>query len=128
MTMKFFLKEINEAKYNQPRTPLRLKSNAAPRLFSLKVFYRCFNTSTWRILADVIGCWAHELLMSFWSSIQQFSLNARQRNGNQSLKPCFVLFFCFFHFSYSLYSSLILIKYPELIISEDRVTKKSKIR
>ena len=49
MTMKFFLKDINEAKYNQPRTPLRLKSNAAPRLFSLKVFYRCFNTSSWII-------------------------------------------------------------------------------
>ena len=31
---------INEAKYNQPRTPLRLKSNAAPRFFSLTMFYR----------------------------------------------------------------------------------------
>ena len=34
------MKFLNEAKYNQPRTPLRLKSNAAPRLFSLTVFYR----------------------------------------------------------------------------------------
>ena len=25
--------------HNQPRTPLRLKSNAAPTLFSLRVFY-----------------------------------------------------------------------------------------
>ena len=71
---EIFLKEINEAKYNQPRTPLRLKSNVAPRLFSLKVFYRCFNTSTWRILADVIGCWAHELLMSFEAQFNSFHL------------------------------------------------------
>ena len=34
------MKNINEAKYNQPRTPVRLKSTAAPRLFSLTVFYR----------------------------------------------------------------------------------------
>ena len=32
--------DTNEAKCNQPRTPLRLKSNAAPRLFRLTVFYR----------------------------------------------------------------------------------------
>ena len=30
----------------------------------MTVFYR---GSTWPILADVIGCWAHELLMSFWN-------------------------------------------------------------
>ena len=36
----FYIKNINEAKYNQPRSPLGLKSNAAPRLFCLIVFYR----------------------------------------------------------------------------------------
>ena len=40
MRMNFLIKNINEAKYNQPSTPLRLKSNVAPRLFRLKVFYR----------------------------------------------------------------------------------------
>ena len=40
MRMKFLNKNINEAKYNQPHTPLRLKSNAAPRLFSLTVLYQ----------------------------------------------------------------------------------------
>ena len=34
------MKNINEAKYNQPRSPPRLKSNVASRLFSLTVFYR----------------------------------------------------------------------------------------
>ena len=35
--MKFLNKNINEAKYNQPHTPLKLKSNTVPRLFSLTV-------------------------------------------------------------------------------------------
>jgi len=38
--MKFLNKNINEAKYNQPHTPLRLKSNATPKLFSLTRFYQ----------------------------------------------------------------------------------------
>ena len=40
MRTKFYIKNISEAKYNQPRSPLRLESNAAPRLISLTVFYR----------------------------------------------------------------------------------------
>ena len=42
--MKFFNENVNEAKYNQARIPLRLKSNVALRLFSLRVFYRGFKT------------------------------------------------------------------------------------
>ena len=38
-----------------------------PGFLDWKCFTGVWNTSTWRILADVIGCWAHELLMSFWN-------------------------------------------------------------
>ena len=38
--MKFLNKEYQQNKIQSaPHTPLRLKSNAAPRLFSLTVFY-----------------------------------------------------------------------------------------
>ena len=40
MRTKFYIKNINEAKYNPPCSPLGLESNAAPWLFSLSVFYR----------------------------------------------------------------------------------------
>ena len=39
------LRRREEAKDNQTRSPLGLKSNAAPRLFSLTVFYRGFSNS-----------------------------------------------------------------------------------
>ena len=40
MRMKFWNKEYQQSKIQSARTPLRLKSNVAPRLFSLTVFYR----------------------------------------------------------------------------------------
>ena len=35
---EFEIKNINKAKYNQPRTPLRLKSNVAPGFLVLPEF------------------------------------------------------------------------------------------
>ena len=51
--MEFLNKNINEAKYNQPHTPLELKSNAAPRLFSLIVvvyhLHKVSGKSGWKV-------------------------------------------------------------------------------
>ena len=66
MRTKFYIKNISEAKYNQPRSPLGLKSNAANRLFSLTIFY-------WGLkhehVTDFNGrdrLLSHNLLRLFW--------------------------------------------------------------
>ena len=51
--MTFLNKNINEVKYNQPHTPLKLKSNAVPRLFSLTVvvyyLHKVCGKSGWKV-------------------------------------------------------------------------------
>ena len=51
--MTFLNKNINEVKYNQPHTPLKLKSNAVPRLFSLTVvvyyLHKVSGKSGWKV-------------------------------------------------------------------------------
>ena len=72
--MKFLNKEYQWSKIQStPHSP-KTEINAASRLFSLTVFYRGLRHEHVTDFTDVVGCWVHELLISFWTRYKTLPL------------------------------------------------------